>query len=58
MTYTKPQNYTNMMVGEHGIQTLKIMIVMLLLLLLFFDVFVHISAHSLLFMTSGLSKYT
>lgn len=27
MTYTKLQNYANMMVSEHGIQTFKIIIV-------------------------------
>jgi hypothetical protein len=33
MAYTRSQTYTNMMVGKHGIQTLKIMVIMLLLLL-------------------------
>ena len=33
MTYTISQTYTNMVVDKHGIQTLKIMVVMLLLLL-------------------------
>ena len=39
-----------MVVGEHGIQTFRIVVVMLLLLLLSFDVFVPTSAHSLLFL--------
>ena len=29
MMYTRLQNYTNMMVGEHGIQTFEIMVVVL-----------------------------
>ena len=49
MTYTRLQNYTNMVVGEHGIQTFKVGVIMLLLLLLSFDVFVPTSAHFLLF---------
>jgi hypothetical protein len=40
MTYIRSQNYTNMVVGEHGIQTLKVMVVVLLFLLSLFDVFV------------------
>ena len=49
--YSKLQNYTNMVVGEHGIQTFEVMIIVLLLLLLSFDdVFVPTSAHPLLFM--------
>ena len=38
MTYTRLQNYTIMMVGEHGIQNSKLVVVVLLLLLLSFDV--------------------
>jgi hypothetical protein len=38
MTYTKLQNYTIMMVGEHEMQTFKIVVVVLMLLLLLFDV--------------------
>ena len=57
MTYTKLQNYTNMLVGEHEIQTFKVMVVLLLLLLLSFDIFVPTNAHSLLFLESVLSKY-
>ena len=44
--YTTLQNYTNMLVGKHGIQTFK---VVLLLLLLLFDVFDPTSAYLLLF---------
>lgn len=35
MTYILLQNYTNMAVGEHGIQTFKGVVVVLLLLLVF-----------------------
>ena len=49
MTYTRSRNYTNMMVGEHKIQTFADMIVPLLLLSLSFDVFVPTNAHPLLF---------
>ena len=45
MTYTRSQNYTNMMVGEHGIQTLRVMAVVLLFLLLSFDNFVVPKVH-------------
>ena len=31
MTYTVSQNYTDMMIGEHGIQTFKVVVVVLLL---------------------------
>ena len=34
MIYTKLQNYTNMVVGKHGIQTMEVVLVVLLLLLL------------------------
>ena len=27
MTYTRSQNYTNMVVGKHGIQTFKVAVV-------------------------------
>ena len=50
MMYTKLQNYTNMVVGEYGMQTFEIMVVVLLLWLLLFDVFVPTSAHLLLFL--------
>ena len=49
MTYTSLQNYTNMMVDRHGIQTFEVMIVMLLVLLLSSDAFLFPSAHPLLF---------
>ena len=51
MTYTLSQNYTNMVVGEHGIQTFKdvvVVLLVLLVLLLSFDVFVPKSTHPLL----------
>ena len=44
MTYTRLQNYTNMGIGEHGIQTLQVVLVVLL-----FDVFVPTSVHPLFF---------
>lgn len=50
MTYTRSQNNTKIaIVGEHGIQTFKVVVVVLLLLLLSFDVFVPTSAHPLFF---------
>ena len=45
MTYTRLQNYTNTVVGEHGIQTFEVVVVVLLLLLLLFDVYVSTSPH-------------
>ena len=50
MTYTRSQNYTNTVAGEHGIQTFGVVVVVLLPILLSFDVFVPTSAHLLLFM--------
>ena len=50
MTYTRLQNYTNMVVGEHGIQTFEGEVVVLFLLLLSIDVLVPTSAHPLLFL--------
>ena len=52
VTYIQSQNYTNMVVGEHGIQALKVVVVvlLLLLLLLLYDVFVPTCAHPLLFL--------
>ena len=38
VTYTRSQNYTNMVVGEYGIQTFEVVLVVLLLWLLLFDV--------------------
>ena len=58
MTSTRSPNYTNMMVGEHGIQKFEVVVIMLLLLLVSFDVFVPTSAHSYDFWTFGLSIYT
>jgi hypothetical protein len=43
MTYPRSHNYTNMKVGDHGIQTLEVVVVVLL-----FDVFVPGSAHPFL----------
>ena len=45
MMYTRSQNYTNMVVGEHEIQTFRVVVVVMLILLLSFDVFVLTSAH-------------
>ena len=45
--YTRSQKYTNMVVGERGIQSFK---VVLLLLLVSFNVFVPTRAHPLLFL--------
>ena len=51
--YTRSRNYTNKVVGEHGIQKFEVVIVVLLLLLLSFDdVFVPTSAHPLLFLNN------
>ena len=50
MTYTRLQNYTNMIVDKHKIQTLKVVVVVLLLLVLSVDVFDPTSAHLLLFL--------
>ena len=45
---TRLQNYIHMVVGKHGTQTFKVLIVLLLLLLLSFDVFVLTNAYLLL----------
>ena len=50
MTYTRSQYYLDMVVGEHGIQMFKVVVVVFLVLLLSFDVFVSTSAHPLLFL--------
>jgi hypothetical protein len=50
MTYTRLQNYTNMVVGKHGIQIFEVVVGVLLLFLLSLDVFVPTSAHPLLFL--------
>ena len=39
MTYNKSQNYTNIMIGKHRLQTFEVVVVVLLLLLLTFHVF-------------------
>ena len=54
LTYNKSQNYTNIMIGKHELQTFKVVVVVLLA----FDVFspqMHIPYY---FWTSGLSKNT
>ena len=58
IVYTGSQNYTNMVVGEHGIQTIEGVVDILLFLRLLFDVFAPTNAHPLLIWTSGLLKYT
>ena len=45
MMYSRLQNYTNMMVGEHGIQVLEVVIVVSLFLLLSFDVLIPTNTH-------------
>jgi hypothetical protein len=57
MTYTRSQNYTNIVIGEHRVQDFEVVVVVLLFLLLSFDVFIPTSAHPLIFLTSGLAKY-
>jgi len=49
MIYTRSQNYTNMMVDKHEIQSFEVVIIALLFLLSSFDVLVP--AHRLLFRT-------
>ena len=41
IAYTRSQNYTKIVVGEHGIQTFEVVVVVLLLLMLSFDVCLH-----------------
>jgi hypothetical protein len=50
VVYTILQNYTSMVVDKHGIQTFKVLVVVLLLLLLSFDVLVPTNASPLVFM--------
>ena len=57
MTYTRVQTYTNMVVGEFGIQIFEVVVVVLLLLILSYDLFVPTSAHPLLFLDKWLSEY-
>ena len=56
-TYTISQNYTNMIVGEHGMQTFEIVVVVLFLLMVF-GVFVPTIAHAFIFSTIGVSNCT
>ena len=46
VTYTRSQNYTNMVVGEHGLQTFEVVVVVVVV----FDVFVPTSKHPLLYL--------
>ena len=48
--YIRSHKYTNMMVGEHGLQTFKVVVVVLLFLMLLFDVFFSTNAHPLSFL--------
>jgi uncharacterized integral membrane protein len=48
MTYTRSQNYTNVVVSKHETQTFEVVVVILLLLLLSFDVFVPTNCTSLI----------
>jgi hypothetical protein len=50
VVYTILQNYTSMVVDKHGIQTFKVLVVVLLLLLLSFDVLVPTNSSPLVFM--------
>ena len=55
MTYTRLQNYTNMMVDEHGIQTFGVVVVYIIsfiVVFLYFYIFIFFptSAHPLLFL--------
>ena len=50
VTYIRLQNYTNLVVGKHGIQTFKVVVVVLLYLLLTSDIFVPTNTHPLLFL--------
>lgn len=47
MMYTRLQNFTNVMVGEHETQILKVVLVVLVVLLLLFDVLAPTKAHVL-----------
>ena len=50
VTYIRLQNYTNLVVGKHEIQTFKVAVVVLLFLLLTSDIFVPTNTHPLLFL--------
>ena len=57
MVFTRSQNYTNMVVGKHGIQRFEVVVIVLLVFLLhlmFLSPPLHIPYY---FWTSGLSKY-
>ena len=58
ITYTRSQNCTNMVIGEHGIQTFKVVGVVMLFLLLSINIFVPTSAHLILCLGKWLLKYT
>ena len=49
MTYVTSQNYTNMVVGKHGIQTFKVTLFVVLFSLSPFDVFIPANTHPLVF---------
>ena len=50
MMDARSQNYTNMVVDKHGMQTFEVVVVVLWILLLSFDVFVPANAHPLIFL--------
>ena len=50
MMCTRSQNYTNKVVGKHGLQTFEFVFIVLLIFLSLFDGFVPISAHQWLFL--------
>ena len=50
MMYTRSKNYINLVIGEHKMQTFKVVVVVLLFLLLSLDGFVLTSVHPLLFL--------
>ena len=58
MTYTRVQKYTNMVVGELGIQIFEVVVVVLLLLMLSFDLLVPQVQIPYYFLEKCLSKYT
>ena len=56
MMYTRSQNYTNMVIGKHGIQTFEVVVVTFVVVcLMFLPPQLHIPYY---FWTSDLSKYT
>ena len=56
MMYTRLQNHTYMVVDEHGMQTFKVVVVVLLFLVLSFDVFVPTCVQTLLFLKKWFVK--